>query len=88
MWFDGLMLVDLTATFGSGNEPDKDWCDANIAFTISTTEVEWWDTSLQPIARTVIKPYVGVDGVARTVTKGYVGVGGVARICHRVLTEE
>lgn len=79
MWFDGLMLVDLTETFGSGNEPDKDWCDSNIAFTTSTTTAEWWDTALQPIARNVNKTYVGVDGVARKVSKGYVGVDGVAR---------
>lgn len=32
MWFDGLVLVDLTATFGSGYEPDKAWCDAHIPF--------------------------------------------------------
>ena len=37
MWFDGLMLVDLTDTFGAGNEPDKAWCDANIEFTETTT---------------------------------------------------
>ena len=27
---DGIVFVDLTETFGSGNEPDKAWCDANI----------------------------------------------------------
>ena len=37
MWFDGLMLVDLTDTFGAGNEPNKAWCDANIEFTETTT---------------------------------------------------
>ncbi len=25
-----MMVVDLTDTFGSGNEPSKEWCDANI----------------------------------------------------------
>lgn len=30
MWFDGPMLIDLTAEFGSGNEPTKEWCDENI----------------------------------------------------------
>lgn len=39
MWFDGFMLVDLTATFGAGNEPSKDWCDANIPFTTDTVTV-------------------------------------------------
>lgn len=32
LWVDGLMIVDLTAAFGSGNEPTKDWCDTNIPF--------------------------------------------------------
>lgn len=27
---DGIVFVDLTETFGAGNEPDKTWCDANI----------------------------------------------------------
>lgn len=33
---DGFMLIDLTATYGAGNEPDKKWCDQNIRF-FSTT---------------------------------------------------
>ena len=32
MWFDGLVLVDLTAAFGAGYEPDKAWCDTHIPF--------------------------------------------------------
>lgn len=32
IWIDGIMLIDLTATFGAGNEPSKEWCDANIPF--------------------------------------------------------
>lgn len=31
-WTDGLMILDLTASFGVGNEPTKDWCDANIPY--------------------------------------------------------
>lgn len=31
-WTDGLMILDLTASFGAGNEPDKAWCDANIPY--------------------------------------------------------
>lgn len=27
----GAGMLDLTATFGAGGEPDKAWCDANIA---------------------------------------------------------
>lgn len=32
MWADGLMILDLTAAFGAGNEPGKDWCDECIPF--------------------------------------------------------
>lgn len=39
MWFDGLVLVDLTDAFGSGYEPTAAWCDANIPFTASTADV-------------------------------------------------
>ena len=38
MWTDGLMIVDLTAAFGSGNEPAKEWCDT-IPFFESTFDV-------------------------------------------------
>ena len=31
-WTDCLMIVDLTAAFGAGNEPDKEWCDANLPY--------------------------------------------------------
>lgn len=29
-WVDDLLLVDLTAMFGAGNEPSKEWCDDNL----------------------------------------------------------
>ncbi len=32
VWTDGLMIIDLTEAFGSGNEPSKEWCDANIPY--------------------------------------------------------
>ena len=35
-WYDNAMLIDLTAAFGSGNEPDQTWCDENIEFFIGT----------------------------------------------------
>lgn len=31
-----LLIVDLTETFGVGNEPDKAWCDANIPYFTGT----------------------------------------------------
>lgn len=32
-YFDGAMLIDLTASFGAGKEPTKEWCDEHIYFT-------------------------------------------------------
>ena len=29
-WCTRMMIIDLTDTFGAGNEPTKEWCDANI----------------------------------------------------------
>ena len=29
---DGIVLVDLTASFGAGKEPTLEWCDANINY--------------------------------------------------------
>lgn len=31
-YFDNLLFVDLTETFGEGNEPDKEWCDNHIDY--------------------------------------------------------
>lgn len=36
---DNVILIDLTATFGSGNEPDKDWCDKHINYFDGTTTI-------------------------------------------------
>ena len=32
IWVDGFLLVDLTDMFGSGNEPDLNWCDKYIDY--------------------------------------------------------
>lgn len=39
IYFACPMLIDLTATFGAGKEPTKDWCDTNIPFTISSGNI-------------------------------------------------
>lgn len=41
-WFfsDGLMLIDLTETFGAGNEPTKEWCDQNIPYFTGTISLK------------------------------------------------
>ena len=38
-YFDNMMFIDLTETFGSGNEPDKNWCDSHIHYFDDTTVV-------------------------------------------------
>lgn len=32
VYVDGAMLIDLTAAYGSGNEPSQSWCDENIPY--------------------------------------------------------
>lgn len=39
MYYDGAMLIDLTESFGAGNEPSKEWCDNNINYFEDITTV-------------------------------------------------
>ena len=32
IYADGVTVIDLTETFGAGNEPSKEWCDQNISY--------------------------------------------------------
>lgn len=65
MWFDGLMLIDLTEDFGAGKEPSVEWCDINIPYFIGVRNIE----------------IPSITSVARKIKKAYIGVGGVARPC-------
>lgn len=40
MYYNGLMLIDLTEAFGAGNEPTKEWCDANIPYFKTTKTID------------------------------------------------
>ncbi len=40
IWIDGLIFIDLTDSFGAGNEPSKEWCDEFIPFFTGTTYIE------------------------------------------------
>lgn len=31
-WVDSIVIIDLTAACGAGNEPSKEWCDVNIPY--------------------------------------------------------
>lgn len=46
MWFDGMMLIDLTATFGEGNEPTAAWCDVNIPYFTGSKMIEINDDNI------------------------------------------
>ena len=72
---DGVMLVDLTEAFGSGQEPSKKWCDDHIAFSTATSNTYGSD-----VARKIKKMYIGVNGIARKIKKAYIGVNGIARL--------
>ena len=39
VWFDSGMVIDLTDSFGAGNEPDLSWCDENIPDFVGTTSI-------------------------------------------------
>lgn len=40
-YIDDIILIDLTETFGSGNEPSKEWCDQNIKWFNGSKEIFW-----------------------------------------------
>lgn len=39
VWFTEMICIDLTETFGAGNEPSREWCDANISFFEGTSVI-------------------------------------------------
>ena len=47
-WCDGLMIVDLTAFFGTGKEPGKEWCDSHLVFTDNDIIVSDGGVSISP----------------------------------------
>ena len=79
VWADGLMIVDLTEAFGSGNEPTKQWCDEHIPFFDDTYCLFDTDIEVQSKARKVKAIYTGVNNVARKVNTGYIGINSTAR---------
>lgn len=76
------MIIDLTAAFGAGNEPTKDWCDRCIPFfegTIGIISAASGYVGIGGAAKKLATGYVGVNGVAKKIVAGYVGVNGVAK---------
>lgn len=65
------LLIDLTACFGTGNEPTQDWCDSNISFFDSSETVE---SNEFKVARRVRRAFWGDDiNQARKILKGFIG---------------
>ena len=86
LYVSNLVLVDLTATFGAGGEPDQAWCDANLDFndTASDSAADTATiTATGSVARRAKNIYIGVGGKARKVKKAYIGVGGKARLFYQ-----
>jgi len=40
-YIDDIIVIDLTETFGAGNEPSKEWCDENIEWFEGTTKINY-----------------------------------------------
>lgn len=43
VWFTSCMLIDLTAAFGAGKEPSKEWLDKHIVAFSDTPAVQYID---------------------------------------------
>ena len=65
-WLDGLMLIDLTADFGAGNEPDKAWCDANLPYFSNKYNIKYDKPYWKPLNDIGIKSIVTLKGKERT----------------------
>ena len=90
MWFDGLMLIDLTADFGAGNEPDKAWCDANLPYFSNKYNIKYDKPYWKPLKDIGIKSVVTLNGKNNTtftvslkgkvVARGRIGPNGISVI--------
>ena len=90
MWFDGLMLIDLTADFGAGNEPNKAWCDANLPYFSNKYNIKYDKPYWKPLNDIGIKSVVTLRGRENTtftvslkdkvVARGQIGQNGISVI--------
>ena len=89
-WLDGLMLIDLTADFGAGNEPDKAWCDANLPYFSNKYNIKYDKPYWKPLNDIGIKSVVTLKGRENTtftvslkgkvVARGQIGQNGISVI--------
>lgn len=90
IYFDGLMLIDLTADFGAGNEPDKAWCDANLPYFSNKYNIKYDKPYWKPLNDIGIKSVVTLKGRENTiftvslngkvVASGQIGPNGISVI--------
>ena len=89
-WLDGLMLIDLTADFGAGNEPNKAWCDANLPYFSNKYNIKYDQPYWKPLNDIGIKSVVTLKGRENTtftvslqnqvVARGQIGPNGISVI--------
>lgn len=89
-WLDGLMLIDLTADFGAGNEPDKAWCDAHLPYFSNKYNIQYDKPYWKPLNDIGIKSVVTLKGRENTtftvslkgkvVARGQIGPNGISVI--------
>lgn len=68
-YFDQMMLVDLTAAFGAGNEPTVAWCNENISYFDGTKSLSMWYTTALIIDASVVPTETVVNGTIRLTAK-------------------
>lgn len=56
IYFDGCMLIDLTACFGEGNEPTKEWCDNNVPYFEGQIELSVYEVEEIEVVSVTIDP--------------------------------
>lgn len=65
VWYDGVMIIDLTAACGAGNEPSQEWCDANIPYFNGSYTLDI------PVSAPILALVAGLDipdGVVKQIT--------------------
>jgi hypothetical protein len=65
LYMKNLMVIDLTATFGTGNEPSQVWCDANLPFIVASSSTSAISNDATPV------------NFAYTLSSGSDGNGGI-----------
>lgn len=74
VWTDGLMVIDLTESFGPGKEPGQSWCDTNIPFFSGSTTLTYrgsWEDTDVPTASQMAQYLSNVKALKDVITGAY-----------------